>query len=266
MGFVMSMEQLMARRGKTAVFLDVEYIFAAWLTKPEIIKGLLPPPLEPVELPLAWCMLANYRDTNFSPPYQESALFLWAQHKGSQGSYTLSMPINDGQGLVSGREFFGFPKKLAQVEYKSNGNKIKGSTERLGHRFFEIEIDLDSPPQSAKMESLIPWQEQSGDTPGQTFNMFNYKAFRSPDWAGFDYPPRLIQHALFGEHKETKLCKADIKITDSPYDPWTEVEISEILGAVYTRGEVSMGPGQVVAEVDPMQYLPYYMGKFDIYE
>jgi acetoacetate decarboxylase len=266
MGFVMSMEELMARSGRTSVFLDVEYAFAAWLTKPEIVERLLPPPLEPVDLPLAWCMLANYRETNFSPPYQETALCLAARHNHSQASYCISMPINDGQGMSAGREFFGIPKKLARIEFSSNNGKIRGATERLGHRFFEIELDLEAPPQSDRLKDLNPWEAQTGDAPGQPLHMFNYKAFRSPDWTGFDYPPRLIKHALFGKHKIIKFCKANINITESPYDPWSEVEIVETLGAVYTRGEVSMGPGEVAAEVDPMQYLPYYMSKFDFYD
>ncbi len=265
MGFVMSMEDLMARRGKQAVFMDVEYVFAAWLTKPEIVQSLLPPPLEPVDIPLAWCMLANYRETNFSPPYQEAALSLSAQHQGIQGSYCLSMPVTDGQAMSAGREFFGIPKKLAQVEFQSNGTKLEGWSERLGHRFFGIKLQFDKPPQSPRMKELNPWKEPLGNALGRPLTLYNYKAFRSPDWDGFDYPPRLIRHDLIGEHKKVKICHAEIELKESPFDPWTEVEIVETLGAIYTRGQTIMAAGEVVAEVDPMQYVPYYMGKFDVY-
>lgn len=265
MGFVMSMEELMARRGKQAIFLDVEYVFAAWLTKPEIVERLLPPPLEPVENPIAWCMLANYRDTNFSPPYQESALSLSARHQGAAGLYCLSMPVTDGQALSAGREFFGIAKKLARVEFKSKGSKLEGWSERLGHRFFGITLQLDQPAQNQHMERLNPWKAPSGDEPVHPLTMFNYKAFRSPDWMGFDYAPRLVKHDLLGEHKYLKFCRAEIELNDSPFDPWTEVEIMETLGAVCTRGQTIMGPGEVVAEADPMQFAPYYMGRFDVY-
>lgn len=265
MGFVMSMQELMARSGKPSVFNDVEYVLAAWLTEPEIVHRLLPPPLEPVDIPIAWCMLANYHETNFSPPYQESSLNLTARYKGVEGSYCLSMPINDGQGLTAGREFFGIPKKLAEVGFQSNGNKIEGWAKRHGHRFFQIKLDLDQPPQDPRIKELNPWLAESGDRPGQPLNLFSFKAFSSPDWAGFDYPPRLIQHALFGEHARMKFCRAEIGLGDSPFDPWSEVEIKEILGAVYTRGRTTMGPGEVKAEVDPLQFAPYYMGRFDVY-
>ena len=266
MGFVMSIEELMARSSMQALFLDVEYVFAAWLTKPEIVQKMLPPPLEPGEKPIAWCMLVNYRETNFSPPYLESGISLPARYKGVEGLYSLSMPVTDGQSMCSGREFYGMPKKMADVGFESKGNRIEGWTERYGRRFFELKVDLDQPPQNPGIKDLSLWEATAGGTSEQQVRLFSFKAFRSPDWAGFDYPPRLIQYALLGELRDVRYCRAEIELHDSPYDPWAEIELGEIQGAIYARGRTYMGAGQVVAEVDPMQFAPYYMGRFDIYE
>ena len=48
------------------------------------------------------------------------------------------------------------------------------------------------------------------------------------------------------------------------YDPWAEVEVVKMLGAVYTRGDNSMLGGKVVAEAAPMEFAPYAFLKWDM--
>ena len=264
MGFVMTMEELAAARARPGLFNDVEYLFTAWLTSPETVRRLLPEPLEPVAEPLAWGMLANYIKTNFSPPYREAALFLSAQHQGYEGLYCLSMPITDGQGMVGGREFMGFPKKLAEVECGRQRGGMSGWSERQGHRFFEMSVELNGVPNDPGFAGLSPWQESKEDPAVRELTFFNFKAFRSATLAGFDFDPQLIRVGLAGRLQETILGRAEVKLSESPLDPWAEVEIERVLGAVYVRGEVWMPPGVVAAEADPLKYAPYYKNKFDM--
>jgi acetoacetate decarboxylase len=51
---------------------------------------------------------------------------------------------------------------------------------------------------------------------------------------------------------------------DSPYDPWSEVEVVRTLGAMYTKGDNFMLGGRVVAEVDPIRFAPYAFLKWDM--
>lgn len=67
---------------KTADFGSAEMVNVFWETKPEIIEYLLPPPLERPKMPLAHGFIANYPETNFGLPYQESALFIRAIFAG----------------------------------------------------------------------------------------------------------------------------------------------------------------------------------------
>jgi len=55
-----------------------EMLAVLWLTKSDIVKKLLPPPLNPMDDPLVFCFVANYPKTNFRLPYKESAIFLGA--------------------------------------------------------------------------------------------------------------------------------------------------------------------------------------------
>ena len=46
-------------------------------------------------------------------------------------------------------------------------------------------------------------------------------------------------------------------------DPWADVEVVKVLGAIYTVGDNTMLPGSVVAEVDPTEFVPYAFMKID---
>ena len=47
MGFVKSLEAILAGRTETADFYDAEILLVLWKTKPDIVRRLLPPPLKP---------------------------------------------------------------------------------------------------------------------------------------------------------------------------------------------------------------------------
>ncbi|MFW9938805.1 MAG: acetoacetate decarboxylase family protein, partial [Candidatus Thorarchaeota archaeon] len=107
-------------------------ITALWETKEEIVERLLPPPLEPISKPIAFCFIANYPSTNQGLPYHEGALILRCQFEGVMGNYYLAMPVTDDRAMIGGREIFGFPKKMANVHLERNGNKVYAFSERIG--------------------------------------------------------------------------------------------------------------------------------------
>ncbi len=55
-----------------------------------------------------------------------------------------------------------------------------------------------------------------------------------------------------------------MNLRHSDYDPWYEVEVVRVLGAIYMRGNKSMLKGKIVAELDPMAFAPYSFLKWDI--
>jgi acetoacetate decarboxylase len=52
-------------------------------------------------------------------------------------------------------------------------------------------------------------------------------------------------------------------MSPSDYDPWSDVWVVKMLGAVYTKGNNTMLRGKVVAQVDPVAFLPYIFLKWD---
>jgi len=262
MGFVKSLEEIMSNVRETEDFYDAEMLWVAWETWTEIYQKLIPPPLKPMETPFVTAFIAHYPRTSFDITYNESALFLLVEHNGEPGLYCLSMPVTNDFAMAGGREIYGYPKKMADISFKRKGSRAGGWTERRGVRFMEL---------SALFNGKF-----NDESPGNILNMFlsdqkeitvienNYKHFLKPERGGFDYDPRLIREEVIFRPEEKIKGTVEVTLAPSKYDPWAEVEVVKVLGALYTKENNSMKKGAVVAEVDQMQFLPYSFLKWDI--
>jgi acetoacetate decarboxylase len=267
MSFLRDSEGFMSKR-ETADFYNAEMLSVYWETKPEIIEKLLPPPLKPAKIPVAYAFVATYPKTNFGVSYNEAALFLSCQFEDNNSNllegYCLAMPVTNDMALVAGREVFGYPKKLADVHFNREKRFAEGWVERHGTRFFEVKAKLNGRPNSSDFIELFT--ERTGGGVGNEFPIvcYNYKHFPSPDGASFDYKPRLIKEEVLFKPEELKLGNAEIILKSSDNDPWAEIEVERILGALYLKGNNSMLKGFVVAELEPEKFIPYSFLKWDI--
>ncbi len=263
MGFVKSLEAIVSGSRETADFYDAEMLVVFWETKPDIVRRLLPPPLKPAAQPIATAFVANYPRTNFDVTYQESALFLRAEWEGEEGGYCLAMPVTRDMAMAGGREIFGFPKKIGDIQLHRKGNAFEGWTERRGIRFMEVRAKMTG---KFNVEEAQEMFLGTGSTPDGSTEAVSYlfKHFPAPEGMGFDYNPRLVTQVTTMRPKEVQIGEAEVLLRPSDYDPWAEVEVVRVLGAVYTVGDNSMKSGTVVAEVDPMEFAPYAFLKWDM--
>jgi acetoacetate decarboxylase len=230
-------------------FPGAEILGMMYETEPEIVARVLPPPLEPAMEPWALCFIAHYPMTNLGPGYHEGALFVRCQFEGEVGNYCLSMPIDDEARMHNGRDIYGFPKKLATVRLKRDGKRVEGYIERLGCRFVTLRADLMN-----KMDQL-PMKV------GPTF-LFKY----SPSvelGRGFDGPVSLVRQRTEIEMKSFEMGAGEVVFQDSPYDPWSEIQVKNIIAAYYLVSTNRMFPGKIVGEAEPTAFLPYSFSKTD---
>lgn len=261
MGFVKSNSELKTTaRGKGGLyeFYDAEMLVVMWETKPEIIERLLPPPLKPTERPLVTAFLAYYPKTNFGPFYYEGALFLRAQFDDTEGNYCLAMPVTRDSAMAGGREEFGYPKKIATIQFEHSGQSVHGYVERHGLRFFEVRANLTGQTNTEEFQNIV-----ISETSEEGAVAYNFKHFFAPGTIGFDYRPRLVRERTIFRPTVAEWGEAEIFLAHSVHDPWAEVEIVRVLGAVYTVGNNTMQRGEVVAEVDPVAFEPYAYLKWD---
>ncbi|MHA1300670.1 MAG: acetoacetate decarboxylase family protein [Candidatus Helarchaeota archaeon] len=245
---------------RNSVFTDAEMITVLWETKPEIIERILPPPLEPFKIPLVTAFVAYYPKTNQGIGYYESDLFIRCKFKEEYGNYHLAMHVTDDRAMWGGREICGFPKKIANVLLKRNGNEVEAYSERLGIKNIEIKAKFEGKFNDPRAASIIP------KLLGKKGSIsYNFKYFTSPNRLGFDYNPRLVKQVTKLAPKSMEMGMAEIKLGSSVHDPWGELEIIRVLGALYLKTNNTMLPGEVIAEVDPEKFLPYAFIKLDWY-
>jgi len=257
MGLVRSLNEISQRKKHFSsgyMFGDGVMIMAVFRTKADVIRRVLPPPLEPAPTPTGLAYVTELRRTNFGVSYSEGGLFISAQYNGEVGKYCLSMPVTDDMALVWGREIYGYPKKIAEtISVKREGNKVTGVCIRKGIRFIEIKANLTG-------------QAEPGAIPPAAPN-YLFKYFwnpRYPKLGTFDYKPRLIKQRNEIDWGKVELGNGELTLAESRYDPICEIPVEEVLTVRYAEGvEVRMQPGEVVAEVDPESFLPYSFIKYD---
>lgn len=252
MGFVKSKDEL-DRYFALGVrrFIGARMLGVMFGTRPEVIERLLPPPLEPAAMPGGLIFIAEYPTTNLGPGYREAALFVRCTYQGTPGAYCLSMPIESEESrLYNGRDIFGFPKKLARIHLEQTGDTVRGWVERHGIRFVDI---------TATLSGTLPELPPQGPT-------YLFKASPRIDLQpGFDGPVFLCRQQTDIEMRSLEIGTAEVTLTDSAYDPWAEVEVSNVMIAFFLTSDNTMQPGTVIGEVDGDAYLPYYFKIADFF-
>ncbi|MEK3867938.1 acetoacetate decarboxylase family protein [Paenibacillus sp. FSL H7-0716] len=258
--FVKSFADMQKYGGKPTTFYDAEMLTVYWETKPEIIERLLPKPLKPTSRPLVNAFIANYPATNFCPPYREAGLFVLADYNGQLGNYCLSMPITSDIGMAMGREVCGLPKKMADVRMHTSEDGIDGAIGRHGIDFFNVKATMDGHFNDNGAEKILE------EYYGKDIPLYNIKYANAIDGNGFDLMPTLVTQRLVSEVKVYKAAEASITFQDSPHDPWSELEVVNMLGAVYTVSTNVLEKGKILEPLNPMEYLPYCYLRWDWWE
>ena len=260
MSFLKSIKEFEDEERETLDFYDVESLSVYWETKKEVIEKLLPSPLLPAKRQLVVAYIARIPKTNFGVSYIESGLSIRCQFQGEEGSYIVSMPVNNDMAMAAGREFIGFPKKMGNLHIKRNEKEIEGWVERQGTRLIEIHAKLTGKFNEKDALKIIM---ELGGGMNPTLVVFNFKHFPAPDSLGFDYNPRLIREEIENKFNSIEFGEVEITLNSSKNDPWAEIEIERVLGATFTVGDTFLHKGSVLAEVNPTEFAKYSFLKWD---
>jgi acetoacetate decarboxylase len=140
---------------------------------------------------------------------------------------------------------------------------VEGWTERRGVRFLTVHAKLTSKWNDESVQKVFA--ERVKDN--MDLVVYNFKYFPAPTGiaggAGFDYNPRLIREVIQLRPNNVEMGEAELVLQSSEHDPWSDIDIVQVLGASYSIGNNSMLPGSVVAEVDQNEFAPYAFMKLD---
>src|SRR6516165_9520335 len=87
-------------------------VTVVWETDPDVIRAVLPPPLEPSDDATARIRFATVDMGTGIPPFGAGWFGVRARHGSVAGEYPLFMPMTTEQATIGGRETFGEPKKI----------------------------------------------------------------------------------------------------------------------------------------------------------
>jgi acetoacetate decarboxylase len=239
---------------------DAQMLTVIWETKEEIVKRVLPKQLKPLERPIAFAFFANYPRPSFCPAFREAALFIGCKYNNNIGSYCLSMPNTDDMSILTGREFMGFPKKIADISYNNeDDNKIGFSVKRHGKEIVRVNAEMNGNFNENDTDQYLSFAglDQS------VLRSYAFRALLKPNMKGFAYWPRLIEINLYPDIKLKKQGTVNLEFFPSENDPWNEIEMVRLMGAVFTRSNNIAPPSRVLKMVNPFSYVPHSFKMYD---
>lgn len=107
-------------------FIDREYLIISYRSDPDVIRAVVPEPLEPVGPFVKYEFIRMPDSTGFGD-YTESGQVIPVKWKGQVGGYVHSMFLDDDPPIAGGRELWGFPKKLASPALRVERDTLVGT-------------------------------------------------------------------------------------------------------------------------------------------
>jgi acetoacetate decarboxylase len=250
MSFVKTKEEIARIQARLAEprFLSAQLLTVQYLTRPEIVRHVLPPGLEPTEQAVATVMLGHWGRSNVCHAFSGACFYVQARHKEHVGDYCLAMQMSTDAAIIFGREVFGEPKKYARTTLERTGNTLKGRVERYGSPIIRIEATM---------------QRKELPTEGGFIN-FHYKFLPKCDGQGLEGDPVLVMASFRTKPTVIESGIATLALANTVLDPLGEIEIVKVLGASYVEAD-TYSSCQALARIKAEEFLPYAYNKNDDY-
>jgi acetoacetate decarboxylase len=222
-------------------------LVATYETDPDAIEAVLPPPLSPPAEPLVRVTVATVDVGRGYPTFGAGTFAVHARHENVDGDYALVMPMTTEQAVIGGRETFGEPKKLAEINLTRDGDAVRGSFTRMGTTFVEITGTISG--------------EQS-PTPDRTRTSFYLKFLPSPTGKGFDGDPMLVYCRRDEKTRTLWSIDGEVILSESRFDPVADLPVRK-LRSIELAERSSIQTGEVVANVPADWVTPYVHQRYD---
>lgn len=196
-------------------------LYAVIELQEEIIRKYLEPtPFEYVNN-LAMVYVNDFRSSE-KLPYMDGGIIVQVQYKDIIGGYYLFEYEDDDAAVATGRELWGYPKKLGKMTLEKSGNMVRGTAERKGEKLIEIECSI-----SGDNEKEIPKLK--------VFPHLNIHTIPKPDGPGI-FSQRIIARDNSADCNliSEETGEAKVKLSSGKTDPLGEFSPVKVLGGGYS--------------------------------
>lgn len=250
--YLKTLEQVKQAKESNPEFMDstMQSIRCVYETDPALVAAVIPQPLKPTDKPevcVTFTHIAMHVTPEMTIEIGATIFGVRAFHDGIEGTYLLTMPMTTEQAVVPGRETFGEPKKIAQIDFQKDGDQVSCSVSRMGYTYLSAKGTLG--------ESLGP----------RTFteHAFCFKAFPSCNQEDyFDQDPVLVQLEWKQNHKIVNKLDGELILGESPFDPVADLPIRRMLKLEYESG-TTQSNGKVLRTVPGEWLLPFLHQRYD---
>ncbi|MGQ9723167.1 MAG: acetoacetate decarboxylase family protein [Candidatus Jordarchaeum sp.] len=206
-------------------------ILIVYETEPNNIKKVLPDVLEVGDMPLAFLGIMEYPKCEPLGPYNEAYLMVQAKCGDVSAWFNPFMWVTTEEALVAGREIWGFPKKMADIELVQKEEKVMGTVERKGIKFIEAVVEPSGPLE-------MPFEA----------TIMTFKQMLKGDGSGLDVKkviltsnPLEIKKMMGGEGK--------IKFAKSKEDPVDLLKPTKLAASVYVEYDMTLPYGKIIKTI-----------------
>lgn len=228
----------------------VRSLRAVYETDPAIVAAVIPRPLAPAARPEVVAVVSQltiHLGGGMEFELGAGTFGVAAHHEGTPGTYQITMPMTNEVAVLSGRDTYGEPKKLAEIELGREGDEVWGRVTRMGMTYLELRGTVAA--------SLGPGK-------GQEYS-YCFKALPSgEEGKAFDVDPLLVRLDWRHKFDSVERVEGEVKLGDSPFDPVADLPVRRLVSLEYRVGSTESG-GKVLRSVPGEWLLPYLHQRYD---
>ncbi|KQL37374.1 acetoacetate decarboxylase family protein [Psychrobacillus sp. FJAT-21963] len=165
--------------------------------------------------------------------YNEGGLIIPCSYKDLSGACMSFEYVDSDDALCAGREIWGYPKKIGEIEFNVEGNKVSGSVSRKGKKIIDIAF------------------EETGEEFNQP-NLFPRLQVKRMPHVEHDgtHLNTILKNEFYDAVTKNKVTgKATLNWEYSSDDPLATLGDVEVVGAIYFVGGYTLSYGTVIDEL-----------------
>ncbi|MGG5823096.1 acetoacetate decarboxylase [Falsiroseomonas sp. HW251] len=214
-------------------FVDREFLTVTYRTDPARLRAVVPAPLD-VDEPLVKYEFIRMPDSTGFGDYTETGQVIPVSFRGSKGTYTHCMFLNDHPPIAGGRELWGFPKKLANPSLRKEIDTLVGT--------------LDYGPVRVATATMgYKHREADGSAVLASLVAPNFLLKIIPHVDGSARICELVEYHLEDVHlKGAWTGPAALALQPHALAPVAELPVLKVVSAVHLVADLTLGLGRVV--------------------
>jgi acetoacetate decarboxylase len=217
---------------------------AAYLTDPDALAEVLPPPLTAPDEPRVHVRITDIDLTFGEHRHKELVAYFAVDAKldGEPGEYPLLIPIDLEPAVAISRERYGEPKKLADIVLtRGDDGSVRGTVTRQGVTFIEM---------TGTVTEALPVPAP------YSARQFWFKFSPAVDGAGFDGGPLLIRFEQVRRASSVERVEGDLILRDLPGCPVVDLPVRGVPVMTWVRRSSENTP-KIVGPVDAAAFAPF---------